>query len=123
MRHLLNTTEFSRDEVLQMIDLGRQMKKEPEKFNRRLAGKSVVTLFEKQSLRTRVTFDIGVTRLGGHAVYMDQRNGIMGQRESVKDYARNLSRWCDGIVARVYDHNTLLQLSKYGSVPVTGIFR
>ena len=118
MRHLLNTTEFSRDEVLQMIDLGRQMKKEPEKFNRRLAGKSVVTLFEKQSLRTRVTFDIGVTRLGGHAVYMDQRNGIMGQRESVKDYARNLSRWCDGIVARVYDHNTLLQLSKYGSVPV-----
>ena len=84
MRHLLNTTEFSRDEVLQMIDLGRQMKKEPEKFNRRLAGKSVVTLFEKQSLRTRVTFDIGVTRLGGHAVYMDQRNGIMGQRESVR---------------------------------------
>ncbi len=118
MRHLLNTTEFSQDEVLQMIQLGRDMKADPAKFNTRLAGKSVVTLFEKQSLRTRVTFDIGVARLGGHAVYLDQHNGVMGQRETVKDYARNLSRWCDGIVARVFDHNTLIELSKYGTVPV-----
>lgn len=118
MRHLLNTTEFSRDEVLDLIQLGRDMKANPAKYNTRLAGKSVVTLFEKQSLRTRVTFDIGVARLGGHAVYLDQHNGVMGQRETVKDYARNLSRWCDGIVARVFDHQTLLELSKYGTVPV-----
>lgn len=118
MRHLLNTTEFSRDEVLEMIQLGRNMKANPQKYNTRLAGKSVVTIFEKQSLRTRVTFDVGITRLGGHAVYMDQQNGVMGQRESVKDYARNLSRWCDGIVARVYEHDTLLSLAKYGSVPI-----
>lgn len=118
MRHLLNTTEFSRDEVLEMIHLGMAMKAEPEKFRTTLEGKSIVTLFEKQSLRTRVTFDVGAYRLGAHAVYMDQQNGVMGQRESIKDYARNLSRWCDGIVARVYDHNTLLELSRHGSVPV-----
>ena len=57
-------------------------------------------------------------RLGGHAVYMDQQNGAIGKRETVKDYARNLSRWCDGIVARVFSHNTLKDLEKYGSVPV-----
>lgn len=118
MRHLLNTTEFSREEVQEMIQLGRDMKANPAKYRTRLEGKSVVTLFEKQSLRTRVTFDIGISRLGGHAVYLDQNNGVMGQRESVKDYARNLSRWCDGIVARVFDHRTLLELSRYGSVPV-----
>lgn len=118
MRHLLNTTEFSRDEVLEMIKLGMDMKANPEKYRHTLEGKSVVTLFEKQSLRTRVTFDVGLYRLGGHAVYMDQQNGVMGKRESIKDYACNISRWCDGIVARVYDHNTLLELSRYGTVPV-----
>ena len=63
MRHLLNTTEFSREEVQEMIQLGRDMKANPAKYRTRLEGKSVVTLFEKQSSRTRVTFDIGISRL------------------------------------------------------------
>ena len=118
MRNLLNLMEFSQDEVLELISLARAMKKNPADYGSWLKGKSVVTLFEKPSLRTRVTFDIGITRLGGHCIYMDQQNGAIGKRETVRDYAKNLSRWCDGIVARVFDHGTLQGLAKYATVPV-----
>ncbi len=118
MRHLLTTTEFNKSELEGLIALGRDIKAKPEAFRHSLAGKSIVTLFEKPSLRTRVTFDIGIHRLGGHAVYLDQQNGAIGKRESVKDFAANLSRWCEGIVARVFDHQTLVQLREHASVPV-----
>ena len=118
MRHLLTTKEFNKEELLALIALGRAMKADPAAFRTSLAGKSVVTLFEKPSLRTRVTFDIGIHRLGGHAVYLDQQNGAMGSRETVKDFAGNLSRWCEGIVARVFDHKTLLELCEHATVPV-----
>lgn len=118
MRHLLTTKEFNKEELLALIALGRAMKADPAAFRTSLAGKSVVTLFEKPSLRTRVTFDIGIHRLGGHAVYLDQQNGAMGNRETVKDFAGNLSRWCEGIVARVFDHKTLLELREHATVPV-----
>lgn len=118
MRHLLTSLEFSSDELMGILELAKSMKENPEKFRTNLAGKSVVTLFEKPSLRTRVTFEIGMYNLGGHAVYLDQQNGALGKRETVKDYACNLSRWCDGIVARVFSHKTLKDLEKYGSVPV-----
>lgn len=118
MRHLLTTQEFNQDELLALIALGKAMKANPAAYRSSLAGKSVVTLFEKPSLRTRVTFDIGIHRLGGHAVYLDQQNGAMGQRETVKDFAGNLSRWCEGIVARVFDHKTLVELRNHASVPV-----
>ena len=118
MRHLLTTKEFNKEELLALIALGRAMKADPASFRTSLAGKSVVTLFEKPSLRTRVTFDIGIHRLGGHAVYLDQQNGAMGNRETVKDFAGNLSRWCEGIVARVFDHKTLLELREHATVPV-----
>ncbi|MFB0975052.1 MAG: ornithine carbamoyltransferase, partial [Tolumonas sp.] len=67
MRHLLDTTEFNKSELEALIALGREMKANPAAFRTGLAGKNIVTLFEKQSLRTRVTFDIGINRLGGHA--------------------------------------------------------
>lgn len=118
MRHLLTTTEFNKSELEGLIALGREIKAKPAAFRHSLAGKSVVTLFEKPSLRTRVTFDIGIHRLGGHAVYLDQQNGAIGKRESVKDFAANLSRWCEGIVARVFDHQTLVELKRHASVPV-----
>lgn len=118
MRHMLSALEFSSEELMGILELAKEMKENPEKFRNDLSGKTVVTLFEKPSLRTRVTFEIGMYRLGGHAVYMDQQNGAIGKRETVKDYARNLSRWCDGIVARVFSHKTLMELKEYGSVPV-----
>jgi len=118
MRHLITGLEFSSDEYFQILNLAKDMKEHPENYRPNLHGKSVVTLFEKPSLRTRVTFEMGMYRLGGHAVYLDQKNGEFGKRETVKDYARNMSRWCDGIVARVFENNTLVDLAKYGNVPV-----
>lgn len=118
MRHLLTAFEFSTEEILEILALAKDMKENPAKYSKNLAGKSIVALFEKPSLRTRVTFELGMYRLGGHAVYMDQQNGAIGKRETVKDYARNLSRWCDGIVARVFSHNTLKELVQYGNVPI-----
>lgn len=65
-----------------------------------------------------MTFDIGVNKLGGHPVYLDSQNGAMGTRETVQDFAANLSRWCDAIVARVYDHQTLVEMTEHATVPV-----
>jgi len=118
MENLLTGLEMTQQDALNLIALGKDLKANPAKYAQALAGKSVVTLFEKQSLRTRVTFDIGIHKLGGHAVYLDQANGEMGKREDVKDFAANISRWADCIVARVYDHKTILEMQEYASVPV-----
>ncbi|PKG39573.1 ornithine carbamoyltransferase [Psychromonas sp. Urea-02u-13] len=118
MEDLLTGFEMTQQQALDLIALGKDLKANPTKYAQALAGKSVVTLFEKQSLRTRVSFDIGINKLGGHAVYLDQANGAMGSREDVKDFAANISRWADCIVARVYDHKTLVEMQQYSSVPV-----
>jgi ornithine carbamoyltransferase len=78
-------------------------------------GQTLAMLFEKPSLRTRVTFEAGMTQLGGHAIYLEGRLGI---RESVPDVARNLDRWIDGIMARTFDHKTVLDLAEYAKIPV-----
>ena len=118
MNNLLTGMEMTQQQALDLIALGKELKADPAKYSQALAGKSVVTLFEKQSLRTRVTFDIGVNKLGGHVVYLDQSNGKMGSREDVKDFAANISRWADCIVARVFDHKTLVEMQAHSSVPV-----
>ncbi|HVM23816.1 MAG TPA: ornithine carbamoyltransferase [Candidatus Limnocylindrales bacterium] len=83
-----------------------------------LGGRSVAMLFEKPSLRTRVTFDVGITALGGHPVYLSPDEVGIGRRESASDVGRNLSRWVDAIVFRTFGHDTLLELAAAASVPV-----
>jgi ornithine carbamoyltransferase len=83
-----------------------------------LRGATVALLFEKPSLRTRVTFDVGIAALGGHAVYLSPDEVGIGRRESAADVGRNLSRWVDGIVCRTFAHATLVELAAAASVPV-----
>lgn len=83
-----------------------------------LAGRRVAMLFEKPSLRTRVTFDVGVASLGGHAVYLGPDEVGIGRRETATDIGRNLSRWIDAIVLRTFSQETLLELADASSVPV-----
>ncbi|MCG9771135.1 ornithine carbamoyltransferase [Pseudoalteromonas piscicida] len=117
-KHFLTGLELDQTKVLNLLKLAKNIKNQQQEYNLALAGKSIVTLFEKPSLRTRLSFDIGIHKLGGHAVYLDQQNGAMGARESVKDFALNISTWADGLVARVNHHSTLETLAEFSSVPV-----
>lgn len=118
MDHFLSVKDLSKTQLISLIELAVDHKQNPGKYSQALAGKSVATIYEKPSLRTRVSFDVGIAKMGGHSVYLDQQNGKLGKRESVKDFALNLSCWVDAIVARVFDHNTLTELAEHASVPV-----
>jgi len=120
--HLLRTTDLGREGVLEVLveaaQLRAELRVDPRAGLDRLAGRSLVMLFEKPSLRTRVSFEIGIAKLGGHAVHLDHRTERLGVRESIGDYARNLERWTDVVVARVFEHRTLEQLAEASRVPV-----
>lgn len=118
MPHFIADHQLTKKDVLALIDLAKDIKYSDSKYSHVLAGKSVAMIFEKPSLRTMVSFDIGINKLGGHALNLGQQNGKLGERERVKDYAKNLSCFADAIVARVFDHNSILELAEYGSVPV-----
>lgn len=115
---LLTFSNWSGDAVSQLLSLAADIKHSPKSFSQVLAGKSVVAFFEKPSLRTRVSFDIGINRLGGHLVYLDSQAGKLAGREDAVDMAANLACWADAIVARVYSHSTLEQFSNASRVPV-----
>ncbi|MEC4088402.1 ornithine carbamoyltransferase [Pseudoalteromonas rubra] len=116
--HFITGLELDKSQILKLLALASDIKQQPQEFAHALAGKSVVTLFEKPSLRTRLSFDIGINKLGGHAVYLDQQNGAMGSRESVQDFALNIATWADALVARVSSHHTLEVLAEYSDIPV-----
>jgi ornithine carbamoyltransferase len=118
MKHFLSIKDLSQQQMLDLLALAKTIKANPARYRRALDGKSLVMLFEKPSLRTRVSFDIGIHKLGGHCVYLDQQNGALGKRESVADFAANLSCWADAIVARTFSHTSIEQLAAHGSVPV-----
>jgi len=118
LQHFLTLKDLSQAQFVALIELAKKVKTQPAQFSQALAGKSLVTLYEKPSLRTRVSFDIGIAKLGGHSVYLDQNNGAVGVRESVADFAKNISCWADGIVARTFSHSTVEGLAQFGNVPV-----
>ena len=118
LSHFLADDQCSQNQLIELINLAKQIKQSPAKYSQHLAGKSIVMLFEKPSLRTHVSFDIGIAKLGGHALYLGQQNGKLGERERVSDYAKNLSCYADAIVARVFSHKSIALLAQHASVPV-----
>jgi len=120
MKHLLSAADLTRDGALELFALAAELKQRRKagRPSTTLAGKTIALIFEKPSLRTRVTFEVGITQLGGHAVHLAAREIGLGTRETVPDVARNLSRWVDGIMARVYAHATVTDLARHATVPV-----
>jgi ornithine carbamoyltransferase len=120
MRHLLSAGDLTRDDVLRLFRVAAELKQQLKagRHSSALAGRTLALIFEKPSLRTRVTFEVGIIQLGGRGVYLSSGEIGMGSRESVPDVARNLSRWVDGIVARVYAHATVEGLARHATIPV-----
>lgn len=107
--------DLNDEELCALLDLAADMKRSPADYAHALAGKSIALLFEKPSLRTRLTFELAIRQLGGSSVFVD---GLIGGREPLKDVARNLDRWVNGIVARVFSHKTVEELARWSAVPV-----
>lgn len=119
--HFLSSLDLDVDgqrRVLARAAALRDQRRAGHEMRRVLAGRQVAMLFEKPSLRTRVTFDVGIAALGGHAVYLGPDEVGIGRRETATDVGHNLSRWVDGIVFRTFGHGTLIELAAASSVPV-----
>ncbi|MFT5837897.1 MAG: ornithine carbamoyltransferase [Flavobacteriales bacterium] len=117
-RDLLSFKDWTPDQLHHLLALAKTIKNNPTGYRKALDGMSIVALFEKPSLRTRVSFDIGINKLGGHMVYLDTQSNKLAGREDVKDMGANLACWADAIVSRVFSHNTLEQLAESSKVPV-----
>ncbi len=120
MRHFIALPDYSSAELLSMLELALQLKKERfEGGNKPLfAGKVLAMVFQKPSLRTRVSFDMAMRHLGGDALYLSPAEIGLGKRESIADVSRVLSGYVDAVMARVFEHEHILELAKYSSVPV-----
>ena len=116
-RDLLSIADLSSGEVETILQTALSLKRDGGGAHL-LAGKTLAMIFEKPSLRTRVSFDVAMQELGGHAIYLNQAEVGLGQREPVADVARVLSRYVDVIAARTYEHDTLVQVARHASVPV-----
>ncbi len=115
---LLADTDLSPRDLSLIFGLAERVKAAPHTFAQALLGKQLAMIFEKPSLRTRVTFEVAMTSMGGFGVYLDHAKPRLGEREAVKDIARNLERWVDGIVARTFSHESVLELANNASIPV-----
>ncbi|MGH9407416.1 MAG: ornithine carbamoyltransferase [Terriglobia bacterium] len=118
VRSLIATRDLTRGDIELIFSLAARAKNAPAAYSSALRGKQLAMLFEKPSLRTRVTFEVAMTSMGGFAVYLDHAKPRLGERESVKDIARNLDRWVDGIVARTFAHESVVELAANASIPV-----
>ncbi|WP_423223316.1 ornithine carbamoyltransferase [Candidatus Amarolinea aalborgensis] len=120
MRHLLDISDLSSDDVWQILHTAETLKAEWRQGGNApiLRGKALGMVFQKPSLRTRVSFEMAMQHLGGHALYLSPNEISLGARESVPDVARVLSRYVDAIMARTFDHQHILQLAQYSRVPV-----
>jgi len=115
---LVLDTDLSRAATEALLRLAAEMRRSPGRFRKALAGRILALVFEKPSLRTRVTFEVAMKSMGGDSIFLDSRGEPLGQREPVADVARNLERWVDGIAARTFRHSTVEELARWASIPV-----
>ena len=119
-RNFVDLADFERVELRQVLDTAHDLKRkqkrgEPHEF---LKGKSLAMIFMKSSTRTRVSFEVGMTQLGGHALYLETSGTQLGRGETIGDTAQVLSRYCDAIMARVFAHEDITELARHATVPV-----
>ncbi len=117
-KDFLSMKEVQAPDLDALFKLTDKMKKNPEAFYGKLKGKSLAMLFQKPSMRTRVSFEVGMHELGGTAVYMPPQEHPLGERESIKDIARVLARYCDAAVIRTYTHADVEEFARSSSIPV-----
>ena len=117
-KHLLSLKDYTREDIEEIFDLAARLKADPSAYRAAAAGKSLAMIFQKPSTRTRVSFEVGMFQLGGTALYLGADDIQLNRGETIADTARVLSRLVDAIMARVFAHQDILDLAKYGSVPV-----
>lgn len=117
-RNLLTLEEYSSQQVQGLLDLAVRIKKSPAKFQKALAGQSLAMIFEKSSTRTRVSFEVGMFQLGGHALFLGKQDIQMGKSETIEDTARVLSRFVQGIMIRTFAQKTVEDLAANSTIPV-----
>ena len=120
MKHkdFIEVHDYTADEVLELFRLAADMKKNPKKYRTALEGQTLAMIFEKSSTRTRVSFEVGMFQLGGHALFLSSRDIQLGRGEPITDTAKVLSRYVDGIMARTFAHKTITDLAENATVPV-----
>jgi ornithine carbamoyltransferase len=120
VRHFLSIKEYSKEELLEIIDLGLKIKREIKagEFVHRMKNKTLAMIFEKNSTRTRVSFEVGIYQLGGVGLFLSSRDLQLGRGEPIKDTARVISSMCDMVMIRTYEHAKLEEFAKYSKVPV-----
>ena len=120
MRHFLTLKDFTKEEILEIVDLGLKIKKDLKAgiYNKELENKTLAMIFEKSSTRTRVSFETGMFQLGGHALFLSNRDIHLGRGEPVKDTARVISRMCDMVMIRTFEHSMIEEFAAYSKVPV-----
>lgn len=120
VRHLITLLDWSRDEIEEVLSRAHALKEEVKEgqLYHTLPDRTLALVFEKASMRTRVSFEVGMTQLGGTSVYLSKDDVQLGKREPVKDGARVLARYVDGVAARVYEHEVVEELAEYSSIPI-----
>lgn len=120
VQHLVSLADYDADGIWHFLELGKQMKHDQKSGNTKkiFEGKTLGMIFLKPSLRTRVSFEVGMTQLGGHAIYLGPDDIKLGQRETTEDIAKVMSGYVDGIMARVFGHDIMEDLAKHATVPV-----
>ncbi|MGD0547136.1 MAG: ornithine carbamoyltransferase [Terracidiphilus sp.] len=115
---MCSIADLSSAEVRAIVKLGHDVKRNPAAYRQALDSKQMVLMFEKASLRTRLSFEAGINTMGGNAIFVDQTSSPLGERESIADVAKNVERWVDVIVLRTYAHDTITEMAANSRVPV-----